>query len=183
MKSRCYALLQTPLLLLEACAKDAPEADLPPATQIGANTGGCLVDGERFVAKGTSGSLLSNPIPALGGGFCNDSLYNLSLRCTTSKGVAHVTLYAHGQATGTYAFNRKVASRGGGLPPFNYGSIYFSNTDENYVTDTRHPGRLVLTYVNKNAGISAGTFEFSAVSDRDSTKTITVTYGRFDSKQ
>ncbi|MFD2718626.1 hypothetical protein ACFST9_07855 [Hymenobacter monticola] len=181
MKSTCCACLS--LALLGACGKDAPDAGLPPATQTGANTGGCLVDGERFIATGTSGTLLSNPIPALSGGFYNDSVYWLSMRCSTPRGIAHVTLYAHAQTAGTYPFNRRVASVGGAMPRFGYGSVSFSNPYEYYVTDARHTGRLVLTYANKNAGISAGTFEFAAVNVRDSTNSIKVTYGRFDSKQ
>ncbi|MDO7853721.1 hypothetical protein [Hymenobacter convexus] len=181
MKSTHYALL--PLLLLGACGKDAPDAGLPPATQTGANTGGCLVDGERFIATGTSGTLLSNPISALGGGFYNDSVYCLSMRCSTPRGIAHVTLYARARAAGTYPFNRTVASAGGAQPRFGQGSVSFSNSREYYVTDARHTGQMVLTYVNRNAGISAGTFEFSAVNVQDSTKAIKVTYGRFDYKE
>lgn len=66
------------LALVAACKKDSPEAGLPPATQTGANSGGCLINGERFIAKEYPGTLLSNPIPPLGGGFAFDSVYYIT---------------------------------------------------------------------------------------------------------
>src|SRR5690625_4718193 len=50
-------LVFLPLLCLGGCSKDdnsptAPVDLLPPATQIGANTVGCLVNGEVFLPKG-----------------------------------------------------------------------------------------------------------------------------------
>lgn len=47
---------------LSCCNKDedkTPIEQLPPATTTGANTAGCLVDGEVFLPKGTS---LGGPI-------------------------------------------------------------------------------------------------------------------------
>lgn len=66
-------------LALPACKKDAPEASLPPATQVGANTGGCLINGQPFIAAEYGGGLLSNPVPALQGGFAFDSVYYVTL--------------------------------------------------------------------------------------------------------
>lgn len=52
-------LLLTIILTLFSCNKDDnksqnPIDQLPPATQTGANTAGCLVNGEAFLPKGTS---------------------------------------------------------------------------------------------------------------------------------
>jgi len=49
--------LFTTLLALISCSKDDnkptnPTDQLPPATQIGANTAGCLLDGKAFLPKG-----------------------------------------------------------------------------------------------------------------------------------
>src|SRR5690554_904281 len=65
MKKRHTLLLLLPLLmLLLSCDKDDdkpadPVDQLPPATQTGANTAGCLVNGEPFTPKGyiASGNL------------------------------------------------------------------------------------------------------------------------------
>jgi hypothetical protein len=54
-------------LTLSCCSKDDnkpvnPLDQLPPATQTGANTAGCLVDGKAFLSKGyiPSGNLVCN---------------------------------------------------------------------------------------------------------------------------
>lgn len=83
MKIYSTPALVAVLLTLGAssCKKDTPEAALPPATHEGKNTGGCLINGERFVAAGwPSGSILnSNPTPPLSGGFSFDSVYRVLL--------------------------------------------------------------------------------------------------------
>ena len=73
-------------LAASACKKNDPEAGLPKATQEGRNTAGCLVNGERFVAAESGGSLLNNPTPALSGGFAFDSVYYVSLNGGTRAG-------------------------------------------------------------------------------------------------
>ncbi|QNH61595.1 hypothetical protein [Hymenobacter sediminicola] len=58
--------------MFPACKKEAVDA-LPKATQSGANTAGCLVNGNAFVAQ----KLGSGPgsVEAISGGFSYDSLY------------------------------------------------------------------------------------------------------------
>ena len=181
--NRLLIVLPLAALLLGGCGKDDPTDGLPPATQVGANTGGCLLDGSRFVAKGTAGSLLSNPIAALSGGFQNNDKYSVMLRGETPRGIAYVGLFVRAQAVGTYPLNQKTSIAGGTQNSLDCGWVSFSDSNELYLTDPRHTGRLTITLANQNAGISAGTFEFTAVSDQDSTKTIAVTHGRFDLKQ
>jgi len=107
MKTRLIPLCLL-LLVLAACKKDGPEAGLPAATQTGANTGGCLVNGERFVATGWGGSLLSNPTPALFGGFSFDSLYTVQLNGQLNQKNTTVSLFFRSQKTGTYLFNKNT---------------------------------------------------------------------------
>ena len=77
MKTLMYCL---PILLLfSGCKKETPEETLPPATQEGKNTAGCLINGQAFIAKSYGGGPLSAPIPAMEGGFSFDSLYQLSI--------------------------------------------------------------------------------------------------------
>ena len=86
-------LLLLVLLLAAGCQKNDPEAGLPKATQEGKNTAGCRVNGERFVAAESGGSLLSNPTPALRGGFAFDSVYYVSLNGTYQGRRATVLLF------------------------------------------------------------------------------------------
>ena len=182
-----YFVFYLPLLwvLASSCKKDDPEAELPAATQEGKNTGGCLINGERFVATGWGGSLLSNPIPALSGGFYEDSLYYLTLAGKTGRGNTHVYLFFRSQLSGTYFFNQNTPSldRAGLRNTLRYAACDFSDSNELYITDIQHTGQVVMTKADVINAISAGTFDFIAASQQDPTKTVTITSGRFDRKQ
>ncbi|OGX86013.1 hypothetical protein BEN47_13630 [Hymenobacter lapidarius] len=172
------------LLATSACKKDEIDA-LPKATQEGKNTAGCLVNGEGFVAAESGGSLLSNPTPALAGGFYEDSLYYLTLAGKTSRGKTRIRLFFRSQSPGTYLFNQTTPNldRAGLRYTLGYAACEFSDTKEFYITNAQHTGQVVLTRADLSRGITAGTFEFTAASTFDPRKTITVTKGRFDRRQ
>lgn len=174
------------LLALAACKKDAPEAGLPPATQVGANTGGCLVNGERFVATGWGGSLLSNPIPPLSGGFSFDSVYRVELHGQYQGRNASLMLFVRNDQVGTHLLNRTTQYWPQGDPFLmaSHATFDFAGSGgEIYVTSASNTGKVVLTRAELGAGVGAGTFEFTAASTFDRTKTVTITSGRFDRKQ
>ncbi len=173
-------------LLVLGCQKNDPEASLPAATQVGANTGGCLIDGKPFVPTGWGGGLLSNPTPALFGGFSFDSLYSLQLNGSFNGDNTTVRLFFRSQRPGIYLLNKNTAyyPQGGARYVLNHATYsQSSNQNEVYVTDAQHTGQVTLAYGTVASGISAGTFEFTAASQVDPTKTVTVTSGRFDRKQ
>lgn len=173
------------MLALPACKKKDPEASLPAATQVGANTGGCLINGQPFVAAKYGGGILSNPIPALASGFYEDSLYYLVMAGNTNRGRTKVSLFFRSQKPGIYNFDRDTPTLdvAGLRYTLNYATCNFSETNEEYTTTSQYIGQAVLTLVEVNTGISAGTFEFTAVSTLDPTKTVTITNGRFDRQQ
>lgn len=187
MKTSFHSALAAMLLALSAggCKKDGPEAGLPAATQNGANTGGCLINGELFVATGWGGSLLSNPTPALFGGFSFDSLYTVQLNGQLNKKNTTISLFFRSQRIGTYLFNKntqyypQISAR----YALNHAVLYSDNAGDIYVTNIQHTGKTVLAFANVQMGISAGAFEFTAASTFDPTKTVTITSGRFDRKQ
>ena len=173
-------------LVLPACKKKDPEASLPAATQMGANTGGCLINGQPFVATTYGGNLLSNPTPALFGGFSFDSVYYVQLNGQLKGERTTLTLFFRSQKQGTYLFNKKTSyyPQSVALYALNHATYRFANNqNEVYVTDAQHTGQVALTYANVATGISAGTFEFTAASQADPTKTVRITNGRFDRKQ
>ena len=174
-------------LLAAGCKKDDPEAGLPPATQEGKNTGGCLINGVRFVATGWGGSLLSNPTPPLFGGFSFDSVYTVDLNGQYKGENAILTLFLKNDVPKTYMLNKDTpyypqATPSRVLSHATFGVAGGSNA-ELYGTSSSHTGKVVLTRADLNSGIGAGTFEFTAASTVDRTKTITITSGRFDRKQ
>ncbi|UOQ98208.1 DUF6252 family protein [Hymenobacter sp. 5317J-9] len=184
--NKLFSSLLLVALLAAGCKKDDPEAGLPPATHEGKNTGGCLINGERFVAAEYGGSLLSNPTPALSGGFAFGSVYYVSLNGQYKGQRATILLFLRTRVAGIYQLNQNTQyyPQGDPLIILSHATFTISGSGgEVYVTDAQHTGQVTLTRMDKPADISAGTFEFTAVSTFDPTKTITITSGRFDRKQ
>jgi hypothetical protein len=192
MRNACL-LLVCILPLLGACKKDDPEASLPRISQEGLNTGGFLLDGVAYPATGWAGSLLgsSGPTDALQGGysfiipgFPVDPRYTLRINSEQAKNHVVVTLFLRNPAIGSFALNRNTQ-----LPPtaadstiFDHATISFGTPNgEVYTTSASHTGQITLSRATRP--VSAGTFEFTAVSNLDPTKTVRVTAGRFDRKQ
>jgi hypothetical protein len=186
MKPYLFLSLAAALLTASACKKDAPDAGLPPATQVGANTGGFLINGERFVAVQQGGSLFSNPIPALNGGFAFDSVYYVTLSGIYQGQRATVMLFLRTRVAGTYQLNQTTQYYPQGDPLHVFSHATFSTTGsggEMYGTSAQHTGQVILTRADVRNGIAAGTFEFTAASTFDPSKTVTITSGRFDRQQ
>ncbi|MCI1187815.1 DUF6252 family protein [Hymenobacter sp. DH14] len=182
MRTYPFRCLAAVLLLAAGCKR--PRGG-PAAGHAGRQKHGRLPGQRRAVCRyWLGGDLLSNPTPPLSGGFYEDSLYYLTLSGTTSRGNTHVYLFFRSQKSGKYAFNQSTPSldRGGLSHTLNYAACSFAGSNELYITDARHTGRVIVT-ANSNSGISAGTFEFTAASTFDPSKTITVTKGRFDRQQ
>lgn len=186
MKILLTPLLFLALLTIGSCKKDDPQASLPPATQEGKNTAGCLINGQAFVAQSYGGDILSPPTPAMSGGFSFDSLYCLFIHGKYNGQGVEVMLFLRGERTGIYLLNRTTPYYPQSTPRYALSHATYRTVDsytrEVYVTDARHTGRVELTKGNIQQGLSAGTFSFTAVSNQDSIKTITITDGRFDRK-
>ena len=173
-------------LAASSCKKEAPEARLPPATQEGKNTAGCLIDGQPFVAQSYGGGILSDPIPALQGGFSFVHSYRLSMHGKLNGEAVEVMLFFQGWQTGTYLLDKTTAYYPCGDPNviFNHATFRYvdSSTHEELGTDAHHTGQVALTKADVPHGLSAGTFAFTAVSSQNPSKIVVITQGRFDRK-
>jgi len=173
-------------LAASSCKKEDPEASLPPATQEGKNTAGCLIDGKPFVAESYGGGILSAPIPALDGGFSFNNSYRLSISGKLNGEAVEVMLFFQGRQTGTYLLDKTTAYYPGGDPNviLNHATFRYvgSGIHEELGTDAQHTGQVVLTKADVPNGLSAGTFAFTAVSSQNSSKIVVITQGRFDRK-
>jgi hypothetical protein len=174
MKSSMFFLvLLTLLLKCEGCLKfieeEEPETELeklPPATQEGKNTFGCLVDGKAWVAK-TSIDASS---------FYQEGI--LSIMMADSKGAFIIYILDENLAEREYHLPTQVTEY------VKNAAEYFSFSEkncDNYITIDDHTGTLKITYLNQQWGkwIISGTFEFEGYSDKCQ-KTIKITDGRFD---
>ena len=192
---RTILLLSLAVTLLAAsCKKDGPEAGLPTATHTGANTAGCLINGQPFVATGFGSG--PGKVAGLGGGFAYDSAYYLRLngQLGGQDGSLHIYLrsipnYKTNSLIISYLLNEQSAYMPAASPKHcrNYGAFFPNdNSGEVYITDDIHVGKVDFTHVNLadlSRPITAGTFEFTAVSTSDPSKVLRVTSGRFDRQQ
>ncbi len=144
------------------CEKDetTPPDQLPPYTQIGANTIGCMVNGRVFIP-------IKHDLYGFSFGWYKDDLelyidrkgervyIAISDKTVTDTGVYDLT-YVNAQKNIFY------------LPEFGGG----------FKTNPMHTGQLHIQYWDKQRHIMAGTFYFDAISDDSSI--VHITDGRFD---
>ena len=148
------------LLPLGCCKKDKddpkPIERLPAATTIGANTWGCLVNGEAWTSSGAANMRADWTVPA--GCYC---VMTFSRRT--------VWLGIQDRFTAGVYILAPVDSG-------SYAKVLTPNKD--YDFDRLLNGQLTLTRLDRQAGVMAGTFEFTMVGGPGDT--LRVTDGRFD---
>ena len=176
MDKRTPALLLAALLGLSQCKKKdvAPVDQLPPATQTGTNTFGCLVNGQVWTPKGYNGT----------------SNYSVSYDKGINGGIFSLQTYRYPDASnifqsialdvssnllvGSYSFQNPQRTRA----VFNdTGRCYWSSADS--ATIYRR-GTLTISRLDLQAGVISGTFAFTLY--KPGCDSIRVTQGRFDKK-
>ena len=184
----CYILLLA-FTSCSSCKKNEPpkpEDTLPPATQTGANTFGCVINGQAWIPNGVSTIPVIKPIY---GGYLAENIgrpkYTFNIRTNSDRN--SLELYVRSVVSpGRYqlAFDTGIF---GTLSPKNYGlySIDGATTDDpdyDYITTSQITGYVDFTVADTLNKRAAGTFEFDAI-DNPSGKTIKITGGRFDINQ
>ena len=173
MNKRPATLLLAALLGLSQCKKNdpKPEDQLPPATQSGANTFGCLVNGQPWTPQGNDGS--SNYSVVYDRGVFGLRTYRYQQK--PSNNYQYITLYASIlDKPNSYSFSNIVNTRA---------TIYDRLTGCDLSSDgkdTYRRGTLTITRLDLSAGIIAGTFDF--VLAKPGCDTMRVTQGRFDKR-
>lgn len=173
------------LLLLTQCSKckqddPAPLDQLPPATQTGANTFGCLVNGRAYVPnpRYDDNVVLYEPGISLpiGGNLNIQTSHNVQQGNSNTEQA--ITLAAGPIRTArTYSLNSPNAE---GTAIFNdrskaYPCNYYGNAAVVY-----RRGQITITRIDEQAHVLSGTFEFTLA--QPGCDTIKVTQGRFDYK-
>ncbi|MGB7786039.1 MAG: DUF6252 family protein [Salinimicrobium sp.] len=163
------------IFLSASCSKekecDDPIDCLPPITQKGANTAGCLVNGKVLVPGGqgiNTGSVLK---AIYNYSSDNDSVFGLSIRDLTSGGSKMMLISIR---------NRELVE----------GEIYeLTNEESNsfgsyinglngFVTNEGNRGELTISRIDTERHIASGTFWFDAVDDEG--EIVKIRNGRFD---
>ena len=170
------------VLLLTQCSKCKnnpapadPARQLPPATQTGVGTFGCLVNGQPLIPQGNTGSSNFDVVydPGFRGGDLNIGAYRIAdgRRQYFSISAAPVT------GTGVYSFTRPT-----GVCTATYTAIPGTPTGCSAVTSdqdvTYRSGYLEITKFDFRNRIVSGTFSFTLL--QASCDTLKFTQGRFD---
>ncbi len=167
-----YVLLFFTALSLSCCNKDddkTPLEQLPPATQTGAGTFGCLVNGEPYIDNSgffncfyqfVDGEYYFNLSP----NFSNKIFRELDLGC---KGINFSNISF---------FDLAISNDGGGSATFSV-----ANELRDISTNLSYNGICQVTYFNDTTNIISGTFEFEVFDEITQTLYI-VTNGRFDAQ-
>ena len=165
------------LLCAASCKKENKNEDqLPPATQTGANTFGCLVNGKVFVPRGYDGTGRPNP----------HVQYEYDLNGQPYL-IIEARQYTSNQITGNIRIGFGNLNTLGYYPvsdSFNF-SVGWIQVIPNCGMGTSDPsvhvwGGGVITKLDNSNDIISGTFEFKAI--KPGCDTVRVTDGRFDIK-
>ena len=175
-----YLLIATALAFTMCCKKtdslDAELAKLPPITQTGANTFGCLVNGKAVTPNS---SCLGCP-PPLEGGYDPSPNGQFSLTCYYSNGTKAIiigldSIFSYSNYNIINLSNRNVR-----VSHFNRSvvdSCQFIGSLDSFKSIS---GNINLTRVDVPNGVFSGTFEFTI--DTKDCGYYKITNGRFDYK-
>jgi len=180
-------LLKTVVLLfftiiISCISKDDPKDQLPPITQTGANTFGCVINGKYFVPSDAK-TWSPGPQPkGLNAGFTNNNfkIYAADLKNTNGLYI-YVYIYNLTQ-TGVYDIGQ---SNGETIDLFSpsFSHIFctaIKNSERNVYYSNNNSGTITITHYDNINFIYSGTFSFTATNKDDATDTIAITDGRFD---
>lgn len=158
-----------------ACDKDgqifAGKDQLPPETQTGANTVGCLVNGKVYLPSQRGLNSGVNCFYQLDKGeyyftmaFANEKHYGPQINIFTAK-----TELKAGQ---TYPLNQGYGPSIGG------GAQYYNDLNNKFSTNLINIGELKITRIDVSKSIVSGTFWFDAVNTKG--EKVEIREGRFD---
>ena len=165
---RLCLLLLLPLLT-PACEKEPLDTldELVPATQEGANTLGCLIDGEVFYNRG--GSLSTQDIVANSASIPYERVGIIGKDLTEWGNAKSVIVEVHPIEEGVSVPINSFAAY----------SIGSGSNNIDYTIDLNEPYAISATYLNLSQRIISGTFNFTVVDTLTQDRKV-ITDGRFD---
>lgn len=177
MKSLTYLPMLAALLGLSQChKKDDPNPvdQLPPATQTGANTFGCLVNGQVWTPQGYNGTSNYSVYydPSYRKGTLNVATYRYNASGSSNR--QDIIIFSDSlNAVGVYPLT--IRNHQEALFYGSSGQCEFHQNEGHY-----RKGMLTITRLDLQAGIISGTFSFTLY--KPGCDSVRVTNGRFDKK-
>ncbi|CAA0162587.1 conserved hypothetical protein [Tenacibaculum maritimum] len=145
-----------------------PLQQLPKATKVGANTAGCLVNGEAFLPKGfsPSGNLICY--------YINQKDFSLNIFNKNDSKAINIASRKLELKVNTPYILREYSSNS------QYGEFFIYKVNKEFSTTPKITGELIITHHDYNKAIISGTFWFDAVNNAG--EKVEVREGRFDMK-
>jgi len=184
MKNRLKLLLlflAAVICIAPSCKKSNPApvdplSQLPPATQTGANTFGCLVNGQAFLP---SSNFSSGQTPYQCNYIYTNGGYNFFVEGSNQAGSNYISEISLGTVLLPIHENQTL-----NLEDYNVSGKACGAYDiilrDSYTTKSNVKGQLYISKLDSINQIVAGTFFFNAVNSNGDT--VHVTNGRFDMK-
>ncbi len=177
MKRHLCLLFLISISFLPGCKKTKPAVDqLPPTTQTGAHTLGCLVNGKVFKPKGDlfTGPILSCAYQYIEGGYS----FQLKAKQDIGNGLLSIGIFTDSlvisQGVIIKLYGPFVKGKSFGL----HGKYISGSSGSLYYTQSSGTGELHITKFDEINRIVSGTFWFDATNS-DGEK-VQVREGRFD---
>lgn len=164
------------LLGLSQCKKHDlnPLDQLPPATETGQRTFGCLVNGQPWTPQGFNGT--SNYSVDYDSSYKDGTLSIAAYRYTDSNSHSNQTIGIYSDSIKSVGRYKLTAlGRHGAVVDINSGCQYYANRPPIYCN-----GNLTITRLDLKANIIAGTFAVTLY--KPGCDTVRITNGRFDYK-
>ncbi len=185
------------LIILIGCSSDDsnsnPESQLPPITQTGENTFGCLIDGKLFIPRDGAGTLGGSDKGFMFWGDPTDNLQYNEIEINDYKSERTAKLLIHIQnlhqiGVGTYTIN--LSNGMSNIDGYNHNYMHcriFNDETNNYqyYRSFENSGELKITkyqVTNQESQnkIVSGTFSCRLKNSSNPNDIIEVTLGRFD---
>lgn len=182
-----YLIILVPLLFAGSCKEDDISPDtLPPATQEGLNTFGCIIDGKNMLPKDYSGSIGGFPSKGLVAKYQSNESYVyfdiISRNGNNSYSYIYIYIPNIGNS-GVFNFGRSNGNQGPlDSPPYPHALIIKQNpTKKRQVYYSyENSGQITISRFDEINTIVSGTFELKVLDIDNPTDTIKITSGRFD---
>jgi Family of unknown function (DUF6252) len=179
MRVSYFSLVIFSAFFFISCKKDISE--LPPATQTGANTFGCKIDGVFWAPQSFAGTNASNKLEARYGG--NNGVFINARNFSSSPTETEFEIYLS-NVTGPGVYNLNTAT---GIYPSQTASYaYYVKRKitplNEWITNAQFTGTVEISKSDKVNGIISGTFSFTAGELSATASALNVTEGRFDVK-
>lgn len=176
--------------LLSGCSNDSnsnPEAQLPPITQTGANTFGCLIDGKLFIPRDGTGTWAGND-PGLSflGGYPDGAYNEIDIRDHKSERTTRMLIHIHDLyqiGVADYIINESngMSNIDGLNHTYLHCRIFNESTNSyQHYRSFQNSGIIRITRYDFTNGIVSGTFNCSLKNSSNPEDIIEVTNGRFD---